>query len=325
MKKDREEQKSSINISFEHSIIARIGQIISSTLNIEEVYEQFAQEAKKLIDFDGISIVLINEEEDTQTITYTAGLIVRKKGEVLPISNSGIEGILKTAKGLILEKGKGWDGYSVVKKSFPMGVNTVLISPFVYQGKTIGFLHIRAMKEKAFGERDLRFAGLIGSQIAGAIAHAQLFKELTKSRDELEQNAIKLSELNTALKVLLQQMEKEKKELEQRIVSNIEQLVLPYIEKLKNCHLEPLEKNLVHVIDSNLKDIAFPHIRFAQNHNLTPAELKVATLTRSGKTTKEIAMILGVAPSTVESHRKGIRKKLSLPRKTNLTTYLLSI
>ncbi len=42
----------------ENAIVAEIGRIISSTLNIEEVYERFAEEVRKLISFDRIVIDL---------------------------------------------------------------------------------------------------------------------------------------------------------------------------------------------------------------------------------------------------------------------------
>ena len=40
----------------EMSIIAEIGRIVSSTLKIEEVYERFAAQARKLIPFDWITV-----------------------------------------------------------------------------------------------------------------------------------------------------------------------------------------------------------------------------------------------------------------------------
>ena len=60
--------------------------------------------------------------------------------------------------------------------------------------------------------------------------------------------------------------------------------------------------------------------------NLTPRELEVATLVKEGKRTKEIAEIAGIAPSSVDSHRNAIRKKLGLNNeKMNLRSYLLSL
>jgi PAS domain-containing protein len=58
-KAEEERQKSeeaSGRLAQENAIMAEIGRIISSTLNVEEVYESFANEAQKLIPFDRVSI-----------------------------------------------------------------------------------------------------------------------------------------------------------------------------------------------------------------------------------------------------------------------------
>jgi len=59
--------------------------------------------------------------------------------------------------------------------------------------------------------------------------------------------------------------------------------------------------------------------------SLTPAELKVCQLIQSGHRTKEIADALNLSIETVQSHRKSIRRKLSLSGKeVNLFAFLKS-
>jgi len=61
-------------------------------------------------------------------------------------------------------------------------------------------------------------------------------------------------------------------------------------------------------------------------HGLTPTESRVASLIRDGRTTKEIAAVMDVTTSSVDSHRKSIRKKLGLSNeKVNLQSHLRSI
>jgi DNA-binding CsgD family transcriptional regulator len=69
-----------------------------------------------------------------------------------------------------------------------------------------------------------------------------------------------------------------------------------------------------------------PLMRTMQHHNFTPTESQVASLIKDGKTTKEIAEIMGVAPSSIDTHRKSVRKKLGLRNmKVNLESHLRSM
>ena len=45
---------------------------------------------------------------------------------------------------------------------------------------------------------------------------------------------------------------------------------------------------------------------------LTHRELEICDFVRRGRTTKEIAGLLRLAPSTVETHRRRLRKKLRI-------------
>jgi PAS domain S-box-containing protein len=142
---------------------------------------------------------------------------------------------------------------------------------------------------------------------------------------ELENKTIELEELNAALRVLLKRREEDRNELEEKVLSNVKKLVLPYIEKLKKGPLDPMTRTSILILESNLRDIIAPFsTKLSSIHmNLTPRELQVASLIKEGKSTKEIAEFLNVSPSAVNICRYRIRHKLGLNnRKINLQTYL---
>jgi DNA-binding CsgD family transcriptional regulator len=161
------------------------------------------------------------------------------------------------------------------------------------------------------------------------ITALKLAEEALKEHEqELEQKTRHLEEVNTALKVLLQQREKDKSELESKMLNNINILVSPYVAKLKGKSLKSGEKALVDIIDTNLQDIVSPLLQRLANAQiiLTPQEIQVATLVKEGKSTKEIADILTVSETTVSFHRKNLRKKLGLNNtRKNLRAHLLSL
>jgi DNA-binding CsgD family transcriptional regulator len=58
---------------------------------------------------------------------------------------------------------------------------------------------------------------------------------------------------------------------------------------------------------------------------LTPRELKHCALLKVGLESKEIANVLSIGIRTVESYRLGIRRKLKLPKTTNLTSFIAGL
>jgi DNA-binding CsgD family transcriptional regulator len=151
---------------------------------------------------------------------------------------------------------------------------------------------------------------------------------LEESRKTLLEQKQSLEETNIALKVLLKKRDEDKVELERKFITNVKGLVIPYVEKLKNAPLKPKDKTLVEIIESHLNDLLSPMLQSFANAKivLTPQEMQVAGLVKDGKTSKEIAQILNVAETTVNFHRKNLRKKFGLNRQqSNLRSYLLSI
>lgn len=156
--------------------------------------------------------------------------------------------------------------------------------------------------------------------------HAE--EALQKREKELEAKSCSLEEINTTLKVLLRQREHDKDELEENVLSNIKQLVMPYIGKLKKSNIESRDADYINIIESNLKNIVSPFSNklSSQYLHLTPMEIQIANLIKEGKTSKEIAEILNSSSGTVEFHRENIRHKLNLKnKKTNLRSYLLTM
>ena len=180
--------------------------------------------------------------------------------------------------------------------------------------------------------RTIRMAG--PGPIRVVVSHAEITdlklteEALKKSQEELFEQKQSLEEANIALKVLLKQREEDKLELEKKVLTNIKDLVLPYVEKLKISRLKPKDKTLVEIVDTHLNDVISPLLQRFANAKilLTPQEMQVASLVKDGKTSKEIADILNVSETTVNFHRKNLRVKFGLTnQRTNLRSYLISI
>ena len=151
---------------------------------------------------------------------------------------------------------------------------------------------------------------------------------LRQSKSAIEEQKQRLEESNIALKVLLRQRGEDKLELEKNVLNNIKDLVFPYIEKLKKAPLRAKDKTNVDIIESHLNEVISPLLQRVSNLDivLTPQEMQVASLVKDGKSSKEIADILNVSETTIHFHRKNLRRKFGLKKKsTNLRSYLLSM
>jgi len=151
---------------------------------------------------------------------------------------------------------------------------------------------------------------------------------LRKSEAELAAQSRHLEEVNAALRVLLKQREEDKEDLEGRLLANVKELVLPYVDKLKNSRLDSDQMTLAAILESNIKEIISPFATRLSSRflNLTPTEIQVASLIKDGKTSKEIGVLLNASENTVRSHRFHIRSKLGIKKKkVNLKSYLKSL
>jgi PAS domain S-box-containing protein len=160
----------------------------------------------------------------------------------------------------------------------------------------------------------------------------ELELELQSTLDKLEvrvrERTNELEEINTALSVLLKRRENDKKDLEEIIQANINQLVMPFLHKLKMNQSTKENIACLNVLETNLNNIVSPFINQLSSafKNLTPKEIQIAELIKQGKRSKEIAELFGLAVSTVITHRNNIRHKLNLKSKgSNLRSHLLLV
>ncbi len=145
---------------------------------------------------------------------------------------------------------------------------------------------------------------------------------------ELQKETLKLDELNSALRVLLRKRDEDKTEMGEKVLKNMKELILPYVERLEKSGLDKRQGAYLCILKSNLNDIISPFLRHlsARFLSLTPTEIQTVDLVRQGKTTKEIAELMHVSSKTVDFHRNHIRKKLGISnKKINLRSYLSSL
>lgn len=170
--------------------------------------------------------------------------------------------------------------------------------------------------------------GRVGHVWGTSLDLSMLFKtkeELERSQKLLASQKKALENKNAALKELIAHIELDKRELKERILANVEQVIMPAVEKMRaekkgGGHVELLLKSLEDLTSSFGRRIS------GFKEKLTPREIEVCNMVRNGLSNKDISNMLSISLQTVQKHRRMARKKLGLTNKgINLNAYLNSL
>ena len=254
LRRSEEEAK---RLAQENAVMAEIGRIISSTLNIEEIYERFIEEVRKLIQGDRITIAIANPDGSTLTLAYAWGLEVagRKTGDVFPLAGTTSEKATQTRSSILTQE----ENMEEVLRLFPglssyykAGFQSMIVVPLISKNNVIGTLHFRSIKPKAYTQSDVIVAERVGNEIAGAIANAQLFAERKQAEASLrksEEEAKKLAVENAIMAEI------------GRIISStldIEEVYERFAEEMRR--LIPFDRLGVNVIDRKNYNFSIPYV-----------------------------------------------------------------
>jgi DNA-binding CsgD family transcriptional regulator len=153
-------------------------------------------------------------------------------------------------------------------------------------------------------------------------------ERLRQSENALWQEKQKLVEANTALKVLLQRREADQQKMESDVLDNVRRMVVPLLERLGRLPIPARAKIMLASLEKRLSELTQPFLRrlSAAESVLTPQEIEVAALIREGRSSKEVAALMNLSLTTINFHRRNLRRKLNLRNsRINLRTYLVSL
>ena len=179
------------------------------------------------------------------------------------------------------------------------------------------------------------FASVVEATLRSLVEIAErrrLETALQHSLDETARQVVErtrdLQDANTALRVLLGNVEQSHETRNEQLLQQINTLVLPHVAKLARLVArDRAAVEYVRLIETHLttltSSLSSKMTRVFQA--LTATEADVAHLAMRGLTTKDIAATLSRAPSTIDFHRHNIRVKLGVERRVTLRAYLLSI
>ena len=189
----RRSEETARKLAQENAVMAEISRIIGSTLNVEEVYELFAVEARKILEFDKISINIVDYATQTVSLSYVTGQPVqgRDAKDVFPLEGSLTAEGIRSKGGVIYhpqDENEVAARFPVFLPVFRKGLHSAMSVPLISGNRVIGALNFISVGSNVYRQEDLRLAQKVGSQIAGAIANAQLYAERLRAEESLKES-----------------------------------------------------------------------------------------------------------------------------------------
>lgn len=138
--------------------------------------------------------------------------------------------------------------------------------------------------------------------------------EIERQNKELAFRQHELEEANTALKVLLERRDEDRRELTAALSAQVRDLIVPILDNLRGAGLPRHERRNLDLVIDQLRNLVSRFSRRLIDNipDISPRENQVAHLVREGLSTKEIADMLGVSTWAVNYHRKNLRRKMNL-------------
>jgi PAS domain S-box-containing protein len=189
----KKSEEAARRLAQENAIMAEIGRIAGSTLNLEEVYERFCQEVRKLLEFDNLTTMLMDPGAKSSLVAHVSGTEVtgREMGTVVPLEGTALEEVLRSRVSLLLQKEDLEDAvrrFPGLRPAWEAGRRAMMIVPLISKNQVIGTLNIASRRPEAYTRTDLATAERVATQIAGAVANARLFRERERAQEELRES-----------------------------------------------------------------------------------------------------------------------------------------
>jgi PAS domain S-box-containing protein len=332
----------------EQTVLNSLARQVSSTLSIDQVVKSALNGIVSTVKpdlallYSRVGERLILSDLRSDKIDFS-----RDKAQVHRVG-SCLCGLAASEKKSVFSRNLQADPRCTLKECKEAGLQSFVALPLIGQDEVIGVLGLASIRDRDFGQQTT-FLESVTSQVSIALQNASLYEKVQQSSLQLEKNINELKkveealrkreadlkeqsdhleQVNAALNVLLSKREEDRSALEESVVVNVKELVLPYLEKLKKSELQSEKMTLITILESHLKDIISPFTTklSSQFIKLTATEIKIANLVKDGRTNKEMASMLDLSENTVKNHRSQIRNKLGIKhKKINLRSYLRSL
>jgi two-component system, NtrC family, sensor kinase len=171
-----------------------INRVVTSSLDLDEVLEATMQGIREILQVEGGSLVLLDEE--TEELTFRKTLSPDQRwitGRTIQ-PGEGIVGHVIESGAPRLVNNVERDPYFSAEVSEVAGImpEAILCVPLRIHDRIIGAIEVVNKLDGAFNERDMELLQAMAASVAGAVDNANLYSELSEFTEELERSQAQL-------------------------------------------------------------------------------------------------------------------------------------
>jgi signal transduction histidine kinase len=176
-------------------MISELTKVIGTSLDMNEVYETFTEALKKLIDFDRISIGLVDGDNLRFVAVSSQVPTELDVGVTIPLKKSVAAWVIAHKCANIENDFTKERQFAVDENHVRDGLRSAIRVPLIYKGEIFGTLNLTSCHPSAYGEREQKILEQIAGHVAVAVQNAQLYDGAKRAYQETR-NAY--DELNAA-------------------------------------------------------------------------------------------------------------------------------
>ena len=192
-----------LNIEQESKAVGDLALIVTSTLNMSQVYEYFASQARKVVSFDRAAVNSIDVERGSLTIKCLVGEALPgcEVGDTFSLHGTLTELAYSARRPIVLDRPRENDSMWVSEKIFAeAGMRSAICIPLYVQGKIVVSFTFRSKESRAFGPREQAILERLCSHIGPSLENSELYQRTKNTEEALRVSNSQLEEALVELK-----------------------------------------------------------------------------------------------------------------------------
>jgi phosphoserine phosphatase RsbU/P len=166
-------------------LLNEVGRETSSILDVEELLRRAAEQIKRVIDYQILSIMLYDEEQKAFRHRLDVKHGQHVQGKMRAADAEGIVGAAATLKEPVLVPDVSADPrYLMVNPE----TRSELAIPMIHKGKVIGVLDLESPQTNYFNADHIQTLSILAANLAVALENARLYEQVARDESRLERD-----------------------------------------------------------------------------------------------------------------------------------------